>query len=691
VDKKFSSSRNLEARAATKMQVWWQLIYPQKKLSRRMFVRALCSEIVLDVVDATINRCHFSYRKRFVMMRQGAAILIQRHYRHWRRTTLEQVIRIQRAFRRSKARGLMRYVITVVRAAVLVSRFLLNRRRRLGKVAGKKKLYRLVIRNFIEIIGYRLRDEKFQHVKNMTNQRLIPIVRRRATTMRLIRNSDNDQYMRRVGASIVIQSIFRMAMARCLYHELVKDRQMKRQISVWLSMVRLRRQFKRRRLRVKAVITLQKFWRGAFERWKLMLRVLAGIRIVSTWRRYRQYWKLKHCLRRNEIPLSVTFHGLRNIPAKNMESGSIKIRVSVWWSELLHLVTKEEFMTVLQSKRPNIVRTTNLHMGTAQKVAPKVILAPAPILTLPPNKAFDRKISLAQRTKLLAPEVTNKKLDPASALAQFAKLHGVKGAHVKMAGDDLEEKAAPAPKPVNEKARASFRVVVKKSISFGALMALKEKVAKEEAEQSSGSESSERNEKKGKNDKADKIAEGSEGSEKNSDSDSDDEDDYYDEKDPRGQPAVPKRTSNAPQAVLDRVRNDKLGRDSVYALGSNLLESGSTDSHLMTAMSGAARNMLSSLAMDSISIMPPRKSLKPVPRKGKEEEVAVVAAKPSASTGDVGNTVAALNSALKAFSPKTAVATTPTGFYTVDLDDEELYVPGCHGNTVLRFDVYDGE
>jgi hypothetical protein len=72
-----------------------------------------------------------------------------------------------------------------------------------------------------------------------------------------------------------------------------------------------------------------------------MIKILASYKIRSCWRSYKEYWKLKRCLRRGEIPLTIVLHRLRNIQSNILTTGTLKVRVSVWWSSLLHLVEKK--------------------------------------------------------------------------------------------------------------------------------------------------------------------------------------------------------------------------------------------------------------------------------------------------------------------------------------------------------------
>lgn len=37
------------------------------------------------------------------------------------------------------------------------------------------------------------------------------------------------------------------------------------------------------------------------------------------------------------------------------------------------------------------------------------------------------------------------------------------------------------------------------------------------------------------------------------------------------------------------------------------------------------------------------------------------------------------------------VAPKSSNVYQCDLNEETLYIPGCHGNAVIRFDLFDGE
>ena len=645
--------RSLRARAALKILEWWRLLYPRKKLLRRLEVRDMCHELMYEFLDLALARGLRSIRQRFHMMRHGAVVKIQTRFRYWKATHLNSYVRIQRAVRRYLARRTVLYLVRVVRAACRIGRFLYRRKIRLRHVVGKKILYRRVIRGVLEIIGLGVRDRKQKELKLVA-----PIVPSRmlatsVSSSKLLSSRRHDIYLQRLAACIMIQGLFRIRHARARLEMMRREREQRRQVIFTMYCIRLKRKIHYRRHIKKCAMTLQRVWRGACFRWRLMLQVLAGIKINTSWRKYRQYWKLKRCLRRIEIPVQIVLHGIRDIPANLVLSKTMKVRVSVWWTGLLHLVDQDDFMTVIQSKQPNIVRTTKLYDVTEMAISQNdSSVTPPPVLTPTASPAASpaRRMSMVQKAHLLRQkEGPEPEKSASEKLVEFAKLHGQQGAPIRLSGHGRKETRPDAPDLIEE-----------------------------------GSH------------------EGS-GDDKCDDSSSQSSDDMEEPSDPIFQSE--NSTTARKDAIATRISMDSVGRDSIHSLGSNLLSadnsadnSGVLAPKLSILKATSHLFSMSSAEMAGVFDRRHRNSLAPArPEKHASIDKGGV-------FGGLSN-VMTLSSALEAFkAPKDLFNHLTSGDsaphhpkhaasvkYSVNLDDEDLYIPGCHGNSVIRFDFYDGK
>ena len=82
--------------AAKKISVWWKLVTPRKMLLRRMARRDECRAIVLGMAENAVNIAITKQRRRRALLRSGAAMKIQRCFRHWCATILVEARRTER-------------------------------------------------------------------------------------------------------------------------------------------------------------------------------------------------------------------------------------------------------------------------------------------------------------------------------------------------------------------------------------------------------------------------------------------------------------------------------------------------------------------------------------------------------------------------------------------------------------------
>jgi hypothetical protein len=622
--------------AARKLCLWWGLIYPQKVLSMRMQIKTMVSDIVDEMIEKSFIIGAASTKRRIIMMRCGAATVIQRVFRKWKSTVLMYVIFIQKVCKRFLTRLKVLRLVNVVRAAVLVARFLYRRKIRLRKIVGKRVHYKRVIRNYMEHIGYLNRDS------NQTE--LLQLLGSTAGIAKLHSFVDPRQgYLvkRRLDAIIKIQSFFRMLAAQWYYKYLVQEDFICKKVRCAMKILQLRRKIlNKRKLRI-AAVKMQRTWRGCASRWKLYLQVIAGIKITAAWRKYRQYWKLKMCLRRIEAPVEIVLHGIRNIAAQLIYSRKIKVRVSVWWNSLLHLVDNKDFMTITQSKQPHIIRTTAFYDCVQM---PEVVLPP--VTTSLPN--LPKKLAFP-------PPVTTLKNRGGKRLSLMAQAQKI---NVGTPSADENSLSAFVARQSQKKASPSLRGIVKKTMLTNlAIAPIQGGDSDEESESSSDSSSSS----------------------SCSDSSENDEDMFAE-------------------------KTDFEGRRS--GLGSNLLTNSAGASEItqlppLTLPSGFK-------AADVQTPQPRRTTMMRVSRADASTDDSDSFKKAKKAFGSLvlaGGTVNLINKGLFGFSnafkqaqnkkkeeeEKKNAPPKAASLYQCNLNEETLYIPGCHGNAVIRFDLFDGE
>eukprot|EP00602_Paraphysomonas_sp_CaronLab_P013032 CAMPEP_0185044324 /NCGR_PEP_ID=MMETSP1103-20130426/43385_1 /TAXON_ID=36769 /ORGANISM="Paraphysomonas bandaiensis, Strain Caron Lab Isolate" /LENGTH=1760 /DNA_ID=CAMNT_0027584577 /DNA_START=146 /DNA_END=5428 /DNA_ORIENTATION=- len=640
VNRKYKA-KGVRKQSAVKIAVWWKLVLPQKKLQHRLWICNLCREWIYELLDKSVEKGIRAVRLRNHMMRHGAAVKLQKQFRNWRLNVLKFYVRIQRHWKRILAQRAVRRLVTITRAATLVARYLFKRKLRLREPVGKRRLYSRVIRHFMECVGFRVRDKKQKEVFKKIESAPRHWTRNGYSMRELGRR--HDIFLKRFNACLKIQSLFRMKLASVFVAEYRREVHTRRNLVVSMCGVKLCRKLHHRRRKVSAAVTLQRVWRGASSRWKLMIRVLAGIKINTCWRKYRQYWKLKRCIRRTEVPVQIVLHGVRELPANLVLSKTVKVRVSVWWASLLHLVEQDDFKTVIETKQPNIVRTTSLYECVEQ---PRVDPPISPLKfqnSSVPNSPVKRdinhrKLSLSQTAYILRNKESGRTKTAADKLAEFARIHGTRGANIRMGGSYDDYKLN---KPGNARVKKAFQNAVKKSLII-----------------QSASSSQDNN---------DQLKEEESDSDSSSSSDSE---------------SVRESHDNSGAGSLN-ISNDSIGRECINTLGSNLIGSVAPKSRTMLFTQPSSKDFAAASILRTTCLKPVLKTPTPKPN------AMNLLSRKTLSTVFSGRSMFESYRGFDRSSHDTVVQKDVK--YTVDLQDETLYIPGCHGNSVIRFDFFDGE
>jgi len=147
-------------------------------------------------------------------------------------------------------------------------------------------------------------------------------------------------------------------------HFLSKKRVLKKRQELWMAERERKKkaEWSNPRTRPHAAATLiQSFVRGSWDRNRICRLIRAALVLNNVYRRNVALVQLRKNLRRIDRPLQITLRGVRNLPAMIYEStASIKIKVSVYWAPLLHIVTEKDLKSVIQGKFPQFTVTTEL-------------------------------------------------------------------------------------------------------------------------------------------------------------------------------------------------------------------------------------------------------------------------------------------------------------------------------------------
>ena len=333
--------------AVRKIIVWWRLVAPRKKLLRRMALRDACREIVLDMADAVVLIAGTKQRRRRTLMRNGAAMKIQRCFRHYCATILVEERRKQMAQRRAVAWKALGELCDVVQVAIRIYRFIryCHRRRasrRLIKVSAAFILRRTIEKYFtLRTLRKKLELQQQLYTKM------------KVTSM--MSTGNTNLYREREIAVACIQKCYRAYM---LYRQTLERQYfniMGSKITYFFIRCIARRRVKLNKAKQLAATKIQTFLRGLHTRAKILQIVKSGLLLNALWRKHKSYVSLKSQLRRVDRPHTLIIHGIRNIAKKTINSNQMRFKISVWWHPLLHIVSQNDFNTIIQSKQPQFI------------------------------------------------------------------------------------------------------------------------------------------------------------------------------------------------------------------------------------------------------------------------------------------------------------------------------------------------
>jgi hypothetical protein len=375
--------------AASKLAVWWTLLSPRRKLVKRIAIRECIQAILADLIDVSVATGISRQRRRQALLRQGAAMKIQRCFRYWcatvlveekRKEKIEHVrvawsrldrwaraviigIKIHRYLKYAQRKKIIRSG-TVLMGAVSASNSPVITPGKSNKTSPKQLQSKMLSTRPISYIRKTLEN----YIQLLTLSKKLELQQQLLLKMGdsgIGQNSKRTKlYKERDKAATVVQKYYRRHVAL----RKMKNRKvfniMQSKITMFFVAGIARRRLRKRRILHDAAVRIQTFLRGIIIRKNIFSMVSAGLKLNSMWRKHRAYKSLKSQLRRVDRPHTLVVHGLRNISKKFVSNDTMRFKLSVWWNPLLHIVSQNDFDTIIQSKQPQFIYNSSSHPVT---------------------------------------------------------------------------------------------------------------------------------------------------------------------------------------------------------------------------------------------------------------------------------------------------------------------------------------
>jgi len=340
------NGKSVKEIAVTKLQLWWRLVFPRKKLMKRIHARDLCKEIAYGCAEDAMNKVMIKRAKRRRMLRIGACLTIQRCFRKFRLHFIGSLRNIRLKRRSDRAWYLLEIWRRATAAGVRIYRYLrylkLKRIINTKKITGKKDvLLRRTVLNYIHALTF--------HKKLEVQKRFLE--RFDTTTSTFV----ND----RQKAAIIIQKYYRRYSVILTMLNRNVFNVMYSKITCFFIRFVARRRVRFRMKRERSVKLIQKVFRGYMARKTVLNMVTSGLILKYTWKKYQFYKSLKSQLRRIDRPYTITMHGIRNLQRSTLNSRQLKFKISIWWHPLLHIVSRSDVDATVNSRQPQLSYTSS--------------------------------------------------------------------------------------------------------------------------------------------------------------------------------------------------------------------------------------------------------------------------------------------------------------------------------------------
>jgi hypothetical protein len=348
--------------AAKKIKLWWRIVYPRRKFRIHMFLRSVVTDLVFAIADKAVMDSIVRHRRRRKLLRHGSAVRIQKLYRQYRFKILQKE-KLEEAVARARTTDLnikkwvktTRLLLTVYRYIRKWHRKLLYRARRLQKPTALR-LPTFV--NFGEFFLIKLREYRLKAALTFISNANSAVLTRHTARAQMVKEREK--------AAVKVQGLARNILARGSKKRRDLEREMMHRIkSLLYKVVYLYRKKKRNACMLAAMI-LQKIIRGFLCRAQIHREVRSGMLLNTAWRRHKAAKLLRHNLRRVERPVKIVLHGLRHIHQSLLHNEDVRVKISVWWHPLLHIVSESDFATIISHKHPQFVTYSKLYSATQE-------------------------------------------------------------------------------------------------------------------------------------------------------------------------------------------------------------------------------------------------------------------------------------------------------------------------------------
>ncbi len=303
--------------AARKIQAWWFLVGPRQHLKRRMRNFKMCKELVIDIANATILKVLKNQRQKAHLLRNGATVTITRLIKHWF------------------------YVVRKRRAPV-------GGWRRPGAIRSSESTQVVTSHPQLYDAAPPISASSFKRVHIVQ-----PSSSDASHPVAASPHHKKKKRWNKLHATVVIQGFGRIILAKKKVAELRKKqagskKSKKKRISTYTF--------------AKAAVILQSFFRSCLARIWVTKFIRAGAVINNVYRVHRAFKLLRSDLRRIEKPCRLTIHGVRNLPEQIFTKKNIRVKVSAYWSGLLHIFSSiTELKAVVRGKKPQWTLTTQAY------------------------------------------------------------------------------------------------------------------------------------------------------------------------------------------------------------------------------------------------------------------------------------------------------------------------------------------
>lgn len=365
-----------QERAIKKIRVWFRFYFPRRKLSKRLFSRKVAAFVIDHIMDCLWARVTTSKRYQRKLIRQGAALNIQRMFRGWRVRHRVAAVAHAGHLHQQRVQTLLGKWAGYVLAGSVIRRFLLRllapmKERLRGNTAARLTVVNAIRVCFMKEVVCLPPSLK----KGPSNSSIAKVSSQRFASVVAASSPRRD---RQESAAIAIQKVVRefLAMQRVRLRKMRVNAATK--IAMFIVHATAKRRHRRNMVTVRAAVRIQQLWRGMCVRREMFREVRAGVILNEIWRKHQAYKSLKAQLRRVDRPYTIVLRGVRNIGPKYVNNEQMKVRVSVWWNPLLHIVGRNDYDAVLQAKQPQLIYVSSYAKIVAENDDGNSAPSPAP-------------------------------------------------------------------------------------------------------------------------------------------------------------------------------------------------------------------------------------------------------------------------------------------------------------------------